>query len=250
LDWQVTLDNGVVEVEQSNVLMTDDGGLVYARTCGVSPSETEPARVVLDFEAPTGGSYNWLNEGTFVGTRSVNAEGKTIGLSVVRVGAAASPPSATAMTIPVSDAKPRQSWSCRPPVGKQADVIFTEAVAIEIPLAAYDGKRGSRTVVPIAGGMILSGKLEGDVLVGGADYQLTSKEAWTLDARYTLKTADGELILVRNCGLATGQLAPTFETRTDGPYDWLNKGTYLSGTPAVGTWMSKLAVTIDIFAAD
>lgn len=37
--------------------------------------------------------------------------------------------------------------------------------------------------------------------------------------RYTLRTKDGELILVRNCG-PLGALVPVFETRTNGLYAW------------------------------
>ena len=54
-----------------------------------------------------------------------------------------------------------------------------------------------------------------------------------LDARYTIETNDGELIIVRNCGLASG-LVPVFETRVDGKYAYLNDGLWLSSSPGIG----------------
>ena len=71
--------------------------------------------------------------------------------------------------------------------------------------------------------------ISGKVLPGGADYQNLSAPA-TIDARYLWQTNDGEIIIVRNGG-AFGSLVPTFEVRTDGPYAWLNTGSYLSSNP-------------------
>jgi len=70
------------------------------------------------------------------------------------------------------------------------------------------------------------------VLMGGADYQNLSPPA-EIDARYLWETADGEVILVRNAG-PFGALVPTFETRVDGPYAYLNSGKYLSSNPGMG----------------
>ena len=61
-----------------------------------------------------------------------------------------------------------------------------------------------------------------------------------IDERYTVHTGDGELIIVRNCG-PVGALVPVFETRTDGPYAFLNANTWLSGDASVGAG----AVSID-----
>ena len=92
-------------------------------------------------------------------------------------------------------------------------------------------KRGNRNIIPITGGE-LSGRIEGDVLMGGADYQNLSPPA-TIDARYLWEADDGEIIIVRNGG-AFGSLVPTFEARVDGPYAFLNDGLYLSSDPGMG----------------
>jgi len=48
-----------------------------------------------------------------------------------------------------------------------------------------------------------------------------------------LRTSDGTLVIVRNCGLAAS-LVPHFETRTDGSVAYLNTGNYHSAPPQVG----------------
>jgi hypothetical protein len=68
--------------------------------------------------------------------------------------------------------------------------------------------------------------------MGGADYQLLSPPA-TIDAHYLWETDDGELIIVRNGG-SFGALVPTFEARADGPYAYLNAGSYVSSNPGMG----------------
>ena len=72
------------------------------------------------------------------------------------------------------------------------------------------------------------------MLSGGADYQLITSGGFELDARYTLETGDGELIIVRNCGQISA-LVPTFEARIDGHYASLNGNTFLSSSPTPST---------------
>ena len=97
-------------------------------------------------------------------------------------------------------------------------------------------------MVPIVGGAF-QGKLSGRVLPGGGDYQLAQGDAFTLDARYVLELADGELVVVRNCGTA-GALVPVFETRTDGPYAWLNQHDYVSADPEPTSDLKGIVLTI------
>jgi hypothetical protein len=72
-------------------------------------------------------------------------------------------------------------------------------------------KHGARFVVPILGGRF-SGTpagLQGEVLSGGADWQLLRPDGvLELDARYTLRVADGTLLHVRNRGLVVLPAAP------------------------------------------
>jgi hypothetical protein len=103
---------------------------------------------------------------------------------------------------------------------------------------------GRRRVIPITGGRFSGERLSGRVLPGGADWQVIRADGVAdLDARYTLETADGALIYVRNKGyrhgpddvmrrLAAGEAVepalyymrttPWFETG-DARYAWLNR---------------------------
>src|SRR3954447_14929263 len=102
---------------------------------------------------------------------------------------------------------------------------------------------GRRRIIPITGGRFAGERLAGQVLPGGADWQVVRPDGVAdLDARYTLETADGALIYVRNKGYRHGPAAvlerlkageavdpalyymrttPWFETG-DARYAWLN----------------------------
>ena len=106
------------------------------------------------------------------------------------------------------------------------------------------GPLGRRRIIAIAGGRFFGERLSGRVLPGGADWQVIRADGIAeLDARYTLETADGALVYVRNRGyrhgpaevlkrLAAGEnidpaqyymrTTPLFETG-DGRYAWLNR---------------------------
>ena len=102
-----------------------------------------------------------------------------------------------------------------------------------------ESKRGMRAVTPITGGRV-SGRLEADVLRGGADFQLFGAVV-SLDARYTLRTDDGELIIVRNCG-QPGSLIPTFEVRTKSQHAWLSENRWLSDDPVLASGAVNITV--------
>jgi hypothetical protein len=106
------------------------------------------------------------------------------------------------------------------------------------------GPLGRRRIIAITGGRFLGQRLSGRVLPGGADWQVIRADGVAeLDARYTLETADGALVYVRNRGyrhgpadvlkrLAAGEnvdpaqyymrTTPLFETG-DQRYAWLNR---------------------------
>jgi hypothetical protein len=123
---------------------------------------------------------------------------------------------------------PNQSWECVTGTGSRGAVVFSESVTLGASLSVGASKRGTRNVIPITGGTV-SGRIAGTIVPGGADYQLIGSTA-RLDARYLLRSNDGEYIVVRNCG-AFGQLVPVFEARTAGPYHFLNTGRFLSSDP-------------------
>jgi hypothetical protein len=237
LDYQLTLDNGVVELEQIHILQAG-GSPVYMRNCGVAPSGAGPTRVVLDFEAPSSSSVAWLNMGTYVGTRELNLADKTLHMRVYSVSAAAD--KAAAVQLPAAPAGPHQTWECKKASGAQGSVVYTESVGIGSSVAVGASKRGTRNIIPITGGTSM-GMIKGGVLSGGADFQLSANGVFELDARYTLKTDDGELIIVRNCG-PVGALVPVFEASTSGKYAWINDGDYLSSDPGISVGAVNLTI--------
>jgi hypothetical protein len=231
LDFELRLTNQAVEIEQALVLQTADGSYVYARNAGTGP-DVEDVRVVMDFEAPDAGEHAWLSSGTFVARRELDAASQVLRLRVydvanVRVGAA----DTRSVAKPADVAA--QPWGYRSKTAseQQGALLITENVTLGPSQRVGNSKRGMRNIIPITGGTV-SGRIAGKVLMGGADYQLLTPPA-TIDAHYLWETDDGELIIVRNGG-AFGSLVPTFETRVDGPYAYLNTGSYLSSNPGMG----------------
>lgn len=230
LDFELTLENGVVEVELIMVIRTADGQYVFTRSAGTGP-DAKDVRVAMDFEAPNASEAAWLNTGTFVARRVLDAASKTMTVRVYDVSAVKpSTPPVDAIRITKPAGPPAQPWDYRraAPGEKQGAQLITERVTLSPSQSVGASKRGNRNVIPITGGDV-SGRLTGKVLPGGADYQNLSNPA-TIDAHYLWQTTDGEIIIVRNGG-TFGSLVPTFEARADGPYAWMNGGLYLSSNP-------------------
>jgi hypothetical protein len=231
LDFELTLSNGTIEVEQILVLRATDGSYIYVRNAGTGPDAGD-VRIVMDFEAPNDSDHAWLNSGTYVARRELNTSARTMGLRVYDVSDV---PASTANAIEIAkppDA-PAQPWDYRrkSAAEQQGELLIRENVTLAPSQSVGASKRGNRNIIPITGGE-LTGRLEGKVLMGGADYQNLTPPA-TIDARYLWQADDGEIIIVRNGG-AFGSLVPTFEARVSGPYAYLNDGLYLSSNPGVG----------------
>ena len=231
LDFELTLANETIEIEQALVLQASDGSYIYARNAGTGPNAAD-VRVVMDFEAPNDGDHAWLNSGTFVARRELNASAKAMVLRVYDVSSVAvSAVNAIAITKPADVAAQPWDYRRKDASEQQGEMLITENVTLGPSQSVGSSKRGTRNIIPITGGT-LSGRLAGKILMGGADYQILSPPA-TIDAHYLWQTDDGEIIIVRNGG-SFGSLVPTFETRVDGPYAYLNTGRYLSSNPGRG----------------
>jgi hypothetical protein len=233
LDFELTLSNGTVEIEQVLVLQTEDGKIIYVRNAGIGMPGGE-TRVVMDFEAPNASDYAWMNTGKFVARRVVDAEAKTLTMTVYDVAAVVETMDlADAVKVAKPDDAPPQPWDprIRDASEKQGEQIIVETVTLGGSVSVGESKRGGRNIIPITGGE-LSGKINGKVLFGGADYQNLGNPM-TLDARYLWQADDGEVIIVRNAG-GFGAMVPTFEAKVDGNYAWLNSGKYISSNPGMG----------------
>ena len=129
------------------------------------------------------------------------------------------------------------------PVAPTLTYLCHAIVELATPLAVGPTPLGERRIIPIIGGRFSGERLAGEILPGGADWQLVRPDsAAVLDARYTLHTTDGALVYVENRGLRHGppevlarlargevvdpatysfRTTPRFETG-DPRYTWLN----------------------------
>jgi hypothetical protein len=81
---------------------------------------------------------------------------------------------------------------------------FVGAVEAEVsaPVVVGAGAAGERRIVPILGSRVSGPRLHGDILPGGADYQLIRPDGVAeIEARYTLRLPGGALVYVVNRGL-------------------------------------------------
>ncbi len=154
------------------------------------------------------------------------------------------------------------------PVAPHLHFLMQVTVTLAPALLVGTMAVGTRRIINITGGhftgQTLTGKpFAGDVLPGGADWQLVRPDGVALlEARYTLQTADGALIYVQNRGIRHGppdvlaaiargeavdptryymRTTPTFETG-EARYQWLND------LIAVGSGLRRAdAVVLDFY---
>ena len=82
------------------------------------------------------------------------------------------------------------------------DFVGQVDAAVGVPLVVGRGPTGERRVVPILGGRIAGPRLNGEVLAGGADFQLIRADGVAeIEARFTLRLDDGALVQVINRGI-------------------------------------------------
>ncbi|MFC1839584.1 DUF3237 domain-containing protein [Thermodesulfobacteriota bacterium] len=115
--------------------------------------------------------------------------------------------------------------------------VFDAHVTIGGLLNFGKSKYGERRIIPITGGTFKGPNIEGTVVPGGADWQLTRPDGDVeLYARYTLKTNDGALIQVQNRVLfhmpkdgkpPYSRSVIDFEAPSDSKHAWLNHAIFL-----------------------
>jgi hypothetical protein len=137
--------------------------------------------------------------------------------------------------------------------GRRWPVEGVAAPATELALELYvsiapavvigPSDHGTRQYIPITGGRFSGANgLKGEVLAGGADWQLRRPDGVTeVKAIYSIKTDDGVVIEVDNQGIIVPpavdgsryvRTTPRFHA-PQGPHDWLNKTTFVGTiTPA------------------
>ena len=124
-----------------------------------------------------------------------------------------------------------------PPTAAETPKIefaFEERVTIDPAVVLGDTALGYRQYIPITGGTIAGPKLEGVVLPGGYDFQLTysASKCSVLSADYFLKAKDGAVIHVFNQGMfcpgaASSYFQPKLEA-PNGPHGWMTNATFVA----------------------
>lgn len=132
---------------------------------------------------------------------------------------------------------------------------FEERVTLSPTVEMGETAYGSRRYIPITGGTVAGPRLNGQVVPGGWDFQLTYKgsECTQLSADYFLKADDGTLIHVFNEGLTCpggGQMIfrPKLEA-PKGKHDWVTRTTFLATLELEGTPPKVDAVRIRFYTA-
>lgn len=123
-------------------------------------------------------------------------------------------------------------------------------VDIGAPVEIGESDRGSRRFIPITGGRFEGRGLAGEVIPGGADWQLTRPDGvLEVEAIYAIRTDDGQVIAVENRGIVvrdqTGayvRTTPVFKAPR-GPYEWLNRRAF-AGTITVTSQGTQVVVRV------
>lgn len=111
------------------------------------------------------------------------------------------------------------------------ELVFTLDVVVGEAVEVGRTSTGFRRVIPILGGTV-SGRLSGEVLPGGADWNTVRPDGTVhLWARYEFRTVDGTVVSVVNEAIHGADASPvltrpTFEVGEDGP-TWLVAGSFV-----------------------
>lgn len=137
------------------------------------------------------------------------------------------------------------------------EFAFEEIVTLGQTIPVGETPRGRRNIIPITGGTFSGPGIEGTIIGGGWDWQLTRSDSCTeVEADYMIRTNDGVVINVINvgvlCPLEAGspgpaKTQPRFEA-PKGKYDWLNRSAFI-GTLEIAASSEVPAVKIRIYKA-
>ena len=127
--------------------------------------------------------------------------------------------------------------------------VFEARVLIGTPLDLGMVGGARKRIVPITGGRVNGERFSGDLLHGGADWQMLRPDAvLDVSARYTVRADDGSIISILNTGYRHGpsdvldrvaageavdpalyyfRTTPRFEATDDSPHAWLNQSVFV-----------------------
>jgi hypothetical protein len=126
---------------------------------------------------------------------------------------------------------------------------FEARVSVATPLVVGEATVGLRRIVPITGGTVTGPRFTGRVVPGGADWQVVRPDGvLQIEAKYTLESNDGVLVMVTNRGMRHGppavieklargepvepseyyfRTSAEFEAPTAGKYAWMNRAVFI-----------------------
>ncbi|MGY1815082.1 DUF3237 domain-containing protein [Blastococcus sp. SYSU D00820] len=117
-------------------------------------------------------------------------------------------------------------------------------IEVGTPIEVGVTAAGLRRVVPITGGRVTGPLLTGEVVPGGADFQVIRTDTLTeLEARYLVRTDRDELVYVDNRGIRTGSAEDIERLRRGEPVDPAR--IYFRSIPRFETAAPRLASLTD-----
>lgn len=141
-----------------------------------------------------------------------------------------------------------KSFSQNTPAAPGLEFVCELKVKLKPAIIVGETPHGTRRIIPITGGTFEGPKMKGEILDGGADWQIVRKDGVAeLEAHYQIKTDDGVVIYIKNVGLrvATPEVAarigrgekvpatayyfravPKFEAPA-GKYEWMNNAIFI-----------------------
>ena len=157
-----------------------------------------------------------------------------------------------ATTTALAQDEPGKRWPVPDVATPGTELVMELFVTISAAVTVGQTEYGIRRYIPITGGRFAGAGIKGEVLPGGADWQLgRADNVVEVNALYSIKSDDGAVIVVENPGLITPQNGGIGYARTNprfhapmGKYEWLNKTVFV-GTITPGT--ESGAVIIRIF---
>jgi hypothetical protein len=120
------------------------------------------------------------------------------------------------------------------PSPTQGELAFTITLDISAEHEVGNTPYGYRRLLDVSGGTISGDQLQGSVMTGGLEYELTlSNGVVEYQSINILETGDGSRVFVRSCGVAPSEdgparIIPDFEATTSGSNAFLNTGTWVA----------------------
>ena len=148
----------------------------------------------------------------------------------------------------VFDAHP----STAPAIDKEPVLQLYVTLSDKVEIGPSDD--GERFIVPITGGHFVGKDIAGEVMSGGADWQVVRADGVkTITALYSIKTDDGQVIVVDNRGMTWSEDGKTYKRTIPkfhapkGKYDWLNKSLFVGTITSI---KSPRAVVIRVYEVE